>query len=259
MRNIGIVSLIAIFVTASIWLFKQSTIEDLAQNVQENESSETTLALRKPTHSEKTQDKPISKGSESNLFEIEARAEYLLSCLENVTCDYPQTDPRSYGYALGGDMIKLLDESEALMEKNELSQDKLTKLSHAFLMVPNGHVQAKAIELIEKLPVSQETFSKLEQVFSNNFDSVLLSKSMSLLESYHQQDFSVEVDNLLLQQVQTGGHFVRQTLSAQVLPFINQTNMPRYQLAAQALPKNSLEHKQLKAVLEEYQRIAQGG
>ncbi len=253
MRKIGLFSLVLFLVAATLWQF------ELALDI--NPSSQPALSASaksqaKPLNEvfEKAESKTSPPANKAKESQIQARSKELLACLKNETCHYPQTDPRSYSYALGGDMMKLLGQAESLLDRQALRE-----ICHSYLRVPNGHVQAKAIEILATLPVNYETLLVLNEVLGETFDSVLLSKSMPLLERYHQQTFSNEVDDLLLQQVQSGGHFVRQSLSAKVLPFLNDSNLIRYQQAALKLPQNSLEYQQLNAVLKEYQRIKRGG
>ncbi|WP_144394361.1 hypothetical protein [Pleionea sediminis] len=197
--------------------------------------------------------------SASSIATVNEQAEKLMLCLEEESCDYPQTDPRSYGYALGKDMIQLMVSSQQAMVEGNLDTFQLRKIGLTFLSVPDGHVQAKAISVLNTLPVDSETFVRVDSVLNDHFDSVLLEKSLSFLLRYHTHGFGNEVDRLLQKQIRSGGHFSRQMLSAKILPFINESNVESYRSTANSLSQQSLEYRQLTTVLKEYQLFQQGG
>ncbi|WMS86637.1 hypothetical protein [Pleionea litopenaei] len=183
----------------------------------------------------------------------------LNDCYLSGACNYPNSDPRSYDYALGNDMVKLMDELEMYFLNGELDSDELRLFAHQFLNIDNGHVQAKAIQLLNQLSVDSETLLLVTSTLSNHYDAALLEKSLPLLQAYHQQGFALDVDTLLQQQVQTGGHFIRQMLSGNILPFINNSNVQSYRNISTQMNASSVEFFQLTEALDEFQRLQHGG
>ncbi len=229
--------------------FAEKTEQRYINSVNLDAKGDTSSALNQPKVLHK-------KGKSETLM---SRADELIACIDSDSCHYPDSDPRSYGYALGNDMISVLNDAEMAFSNGEINADLLRDLSHRFFIFDNGHVRAKAIKILEKLPVDGTTFELLQHTFANHYDSVLLEKSMHLLETYYEQGYSQPLDALFLQQLQTGAHFVRHTLSEKILPFINSNNLADYQQILSQMPKDSLEFRQLEVALEEFNQLAQGG
>ncbi|TQV76700.1 hypothetical protein FLL45_01700 [Aliikangiella marina] len=221
--------------------------------------------IKTPTHQQQQAAKsltpivqPINPATRS-FQSIELESIRLIDCFNDVNCDYPQSDPKSYFFAVGDDMKHLLKVTSANFASGNISDNEAQIIALDMLRIPNGHVQSEAIALLESLPVTDESFSALKSVFSDNFDSILLEKSLTLLHRYHQQGFDQELDALFQSLMINGGHFVRQFISANLLPFINNSNIESYRHSASQMNNSTLEFRQLMSTLNEYELIQQGG
>lgn len=254
MKYFAPIALVIIGISAFTWLFQY---DDKRQKQEPTSAKPGEHLLALEINNNRATQNSNEKLTSARAFEENSAR--LLNCFEQENCDYPQTDPKSYYFAVGDDMKTFLSEVKQSFAIGDLTGNETREIAHKFLRVPNGHVQSKAIEILESLPVSEDTYKVLELALQDNFDSVLLLKSLSLLTNYHQHGFSHRIDNMFQSLISSGGHFVRQNLSSRLLPFINEDNVESYRLTASRMSADSLECRQLNTTLNEYQLLMQGG
>lgn len=184
---------------------------------------------------------------------LQARMISLQSCFHDESCDYPRSNAKQYEVAVGEDMIQLLSAAEESFADGKIQDDQLRILAHELIDMDNGYVQSKAIEVLETLPVNDDTLLLFSLAFENDIDPVFLQKSLHLLETYHQQSYAEEIDRLLQQQLAAGDYFVSQQLSANLVAFINPSNIEGYRQIAATFAPETLQYQQLHAAFNQYE------
>lgn len=255
MQRYGLLITLVLFLLIGLWLASDRMVE-----LSSSPDADPQVAFTHDVNisSQVIASSTINSGS-NYAREVQDKLDTLLACASSEQCNYPQTDPKSYHYAVSAAMIELLNQAEQEVAKGRLTEDDLREFAHRLTRVREGHVQAAAIQVLTKLTLADETLTTVTDALADTFDAVLLEKSLPLLTRYHQQGYRQAVDNLLTSQLTTGGHFARQTLSARILVFINQDNETLYQSALQQLPSHSLVHTQLSQALREFHQLQTGG
>lgn len=205
---------------------------------------------------------PIGAASEelpqedADLLE-EART--LKNCYHSNECDFPDTDPREYYFEVGKSMADLLDKIHQGAEAGSVPDATLVQAAEELLAVENGYVQAKAISLIEKYDTDLAAFPLVENALRQTVDAELFAQSLSLLSRYAENGHAGQVSELLVQQIESGGHHVSQLASERLFPFINASNVYQFQSLLETLPEDSVRYRNVRQALNEYALLLSGG
>lgn len=225
------------------------------QQVRVSTGSETLLALpRIPASSPPTEKKSDPTQKKSALSEIKD----LEVCYQSNSCDFPQTDPRSYGIALGHKIADRTKDLYKQLKNNPLSQKELAELARLTMKIDDGFVQSAALDIFKDLPVSEENLLALSEGLQNNTDPLIAEKAIVELQRY----MGTPNESKAQQTVQTmlqGAHFSSQKVGENILVFINEQSFNSYQQIQQQLPSQSRVARDLQTALSEYRRQRSGG
>ncbi|MBX7231114.1 MAG: hypothetical protein K1X29_03410 [Bdellovibrionales bacterium] len=182
----------------------------------------------------------------------------LKQCYATQTCNFPQTDPRSYEFALGRAIALGLKNYFEQNKNNLQSLEDLTALAQDFIQSRDGFVQDQALDILAYLPPSAENLESLTQALKDSSDGDLIEKSLAECKRYLNSENGEKVDQFVQHIVESGGHFSSQRIASQIIPFINEKNFQKYQQILARLPKESVAARNLKASMEEYLLLKRG-
>ncbi len=182
----------------------------------------------------------------------------LKDCYETRTCSFPETDPKSYEFALGKQI-----QSELMEFRKKYSQDlrhskELIRVAKEFLMTGDGFVQEEAIHLLSSLPPSQESLVAITEGLYSTPDPKLMEQALGEFQRYLGSPWENQVHSFLGQTLATGAQFSAITVSEKIMPFVNDKSYKSYQQTLLNMAPGSRASKNLNAALKEYRRLQTG-
>lgn len=179
------------------------------------------------------------------------------NCYVTEACDFPQTDPHSYSFALSRKIATDLSEFKKKYAK-QFSKDA-QKLANEFLSNEDGFVQAAALELLRDLPTGSESLRAVASAVNATTDPGIVEQAMAELRRYLGTSEEAEVHRALGELLATGGILTSQQASRGVLPFLNAKSVSFYEKLAAGLPSGSEVARNLRLSLAEFHRKNGGG
>jgi hypothetical protein len=198
------------------------------------------------------------KKTKSVTFKQLKRFNELKDCLKTSDCNFDDSDPRAYEINVGEAMRKLVATTLKGLKNGDvqLSEEEITELFEQAIHIPNGHVQAAALELQDYLPLNEQNLNRLLTGLDiSNYDSVLFAKSLDYLLEYRKNYFVTEIDDFLKKHIETGAHYTSQYLSESILPFLSSDNIAQYEEMVQKMDPKEHRTSQLKIAIDEYKRM----
>jgi len=138
-----------------------------------------------------------------------------------------------------------------------VNADEVGQLAREAMAFPDGHVQAKAIELMGLLEPQAENVVVIVEHLAGHSDATIFRLSINELTRYPQAQ--TEIDSLMMETMKTGGHFSAQSVAQYITPLINNANLSAYQTFAATLNQQTRAAKLLNATLAEYAITIAGG
>src|SRR3990167_3134594 len=113
-----------------------------------------------------------------------ARLVLLRACYESEKCDFPQTDPRSYHFAVGQAINaelaafqeKYRHDPEARRELETIARDELANL--------DANVQSFALKILAGFPPAEENLKTITEALHNNPDAAFVGEAMDEFKRY---------------------------------------------------------------------------
>ncbi|MBX2987274.1 MAG: hypothetical protein KF802_05190 [Bdellovibrionaceae bacterium] len=184
----------------------------------------------------------------------------LLACYESESCDYPQTDSRSYGFVLGQDMQLALRALKGVAAHEPQQKQALGEIAREAMTNPDGHVQEAALELLRELPADHANLQAvLEGLQINPADPLILDQASRELSRYLGQPEEARVHDFMASTMKQGAHFTAQQAAQSVKQFLNPNSTGLYRRVLEELPPGSLTARTLKSVLDDYEARLSGG
>lgn len=181
------------------------------------------------------------------------------NCYQSNTCDYPQTDSRSYEFAVGRDLAAKLKQFHAQYRQDPSAQEELKKLALRAFKVEDGFVQSVALDMFKDLPIDQERLQVLGEGLQTNPDPMIAEKALGELQRYINTSEEGQMQSIVQGILGQGAHFASQKVGENILNFINDRSFPSYQQLQQQLPAQSRVSRDLAGALREYRRQRTGG
>lgn len=181
------------------------------------------------------------------------------ACYESETCDFPQTDPRSYELAVGKKMQELLKAYRTNFAKDPSNRQLTATLAREYIESTDEFVQEAAMELMSELPPSEENLKALTESLTNTSDPLLVEQAMSEMKRYMGTSSEILVHQYLADLLGRGAVFSSEKAVRGLFGFINSNSYPTYSELARTLPAGSSVGRDLRALLEEYRRQQTGG
>lgn len=182
----------------------------------------------------------------------------LNSCFETEACDFPKTDPASYGLAVDHEISRLLKDFLKNYRGDLAAQLDLLKLGQTYIRTPFGFSQEAALEILSSLPPSKEDLDALADGLGQSPDATLVHQALPELKRYLGTPWENQVHSLLGSTLTSGPHFSSQEIANSILPFINEKSYPLYYQTWESMPESSRASRTLSSALQEYQRLKTG-
>lgn len=177
----------------------------------------------------------------------------LKSCYFADSCGFPQTDNLSSHFAAS----KAIAERLALLSANgDVAQSGA--LAREFLVFPDGHVQAAALALAARLPPDSGTVNTAVTALRDSYDEQLFRQALPVLQQWQQLGLNSGFDDMLAETLHTGGVHAAQVVAENLRPFLNDSNLGRFESVLQALQPGAREAA-LRQSLRDYRLLRAGG
>lgn len=178
-------------------------------------------------------------------------------CLETQKCEFPQTDPRSYDFAVFKKWSEFLVHAK---NDNTLSEEERALIARESMLSGDGFVQSEALKILEDLPISSDNLQSLiEGLELNNSDPLILEKASRELQRYLESADEPSVHQYLFKTIVHGGHFMSEQASIITKDFINPRSIEIYRDAASKIASTSQKAKFLRTALQDYELQKNGG
>jgi hypothetical protein len=174
-------------------------------------------------------------------------------------CGLDDSDPRAAHFDLGQRLAKELGNLAALARIGALGDVDGGSIARRNLQYEDGHVQEAALSLISTLPPDPANVDAILAALQRGHDAGIYGQAMQELLRYPDEAARSRVENTLIETMQTGGHFAGQTVAQEILPFLNNGNLARFQELAEQLPPGSAKRKLLEGTLVEFEQRQRGG
>ena len=204
--------------------------------------------LRKPVAVAQAEEvRPSFQSSDDFIIQLKR----LRSC-ETEQCSYPQTDPRSYDFALGKDIKKTLFRFAEWVRSRALESRGVSETAREFLAFEDGHVQAAALDLMSTQPPSLENRDAILKSVIEGYDSELIEQAMLELERYTSASDRDVINQALGRALTTGAPFVARAIVNHISPFVDARSFRLFQDVLAHLPPESIYFEKLEASLSAF-------
>lgn len=180
-------------------------------------------------------------------------------CLDQQNCAFNNSDPRAYSHAVALAQRDQLVAATAAWLEQDLSEQEARVLAHRGLALADGHAQSAALDLLASLPLDANSGEPLLAMLSASHDAALVEQALPLLAAYQHDGLVADLDPLLLTQLEYGPHFVRLSLSRELLPLVTADNVDSLQQLAERLAADDAVQRNLQLALSQYQLLQNGG
>lgn len=180
-------------------------------------------------------------------------------CYHSESCDFPQTDPKSYDLAVGQKLKDLLKSYRVSFAKDPRNQAQTESIAREYITSEDEFVQEVALEMMSELPPSEENLKLITESLHNTTDPLLVEQAMNEMKRHLGTEHEPLVHQYLKDLVGRGAVFSSEQAVRGMFAFINAKSFPAYAELARSLPASSSVGRDLKALLEEYQRQQTGG
>lgn len=182
-----------------------------------------------------------------------------LRACEHEQCSYPQTDPRSYEFALGKDLKKTLFRFAEWVRSHNLESREVSETAREFLEFEDGHVQAAALDLMATQPTSLDNRDAIIKAVIDGHDSELIEQAMLELERYTSASDRDVINQALGRALTTGAPFVARAISNHIGPFVDARSYRLFQDVLSQLPPESIYFEKLESSLAAFRGTALDG
>ncbi len=174
-------------------------------------------------------------------------------------CRLDDSDPRAAHFDLGQRVTKELAILAALARRNALGDVDGNGIARRSMQYEDGHVQEAALDLMSALPPNSANVDVILDTLQRGHDAQIYTQAMRELVRYPDQAARSRIESTLMETLQSGGHFAGQAVAQEIMPFLNSSNLPRFQELAQQLPPGSAKRRLLEGTLEEFKQQQSGG
>lgn len=197
---------------------------------------------------------PAAVSTSTELTKMLDRIDEIAGCYENEDCNYPQTDTRSYYFAVGQDLKQQLETVTTWAITHQEKSPELVQLARTQLENEDGHVQKAALALLATQETSTETLEAILAQVLGGYDAQLIQIALRELLRYQNEDDRSKITTALADTLVTGAPFVAQEVSKSIQPFVYPRSVPNFENAANQLPEGSVIRHNVLAALENFRR-----
>jgi hypothetical protein len=207
---------------------------------------------------EKTRDPAAAKVKSSEVVKpktsVFKEISELKNCYQTQNCDLDQSDPRAYDFAVGKKIAEKLREAH-LSHKNDPA---LEKLARELIKSEDGFVQEAALDILKDFPILSENLESVVQGIQESTNPLIVELSLSYLEQFLGSQ-SEPLVHQALNEMLTGAHLVSQSVSENILRFINPRSYPFYMQKLYQMNPQTKAYQNLKSALKEFELHQSGG
>lgn len=202
---------------------------------------------------------PVNTQPQQQKQEALAEISKVVDCYQSNACNYPQTDPRSYEFAVSRDLAEKLKFFHEKFRQDPAAQEDLTRLARQAFKIEDGFVQSVALDIFKDLPINKENLNVLGEGLKVTPDPLIAEKSLSELQRYINTPEEGQMQGIVQNVLGNGAHFASQKVGENILSFINERSFPSYRDLQRQLPAQSRVSRDLAGALREYHRQRTGG
>jgi len=221
---------------------KNKTVRDLASI-----STSTTKADRPGDNDIDSTIPAIVASSKQALVQLEA-------CYEVDNCNFPSTDPREYGMAIGQAIKAELHSLYQKIETSKLTDESISTMARHYLSTPDGYIKEEALLILATQPTSEANLYAILNHVLDYHDANLTDMAMNELVRYKNSEHGQIINDYLKKNLLTGGHFAGLTIAKSISLFLNEDNIRDYQKIAKKMGPQSQSAKFLLASIEDYKK-----
>jgi hypothetical protein len=176
------------------------------------------------------------------------------ACLDSGNCDFPQSDSRSYEFAVNRRLAVELAEAHLA-----LGAGAVEELSRELMSTDDGYVQTQAIRVFSALPPSRKNLAAMTSSLSLSHDPLVIEQAMKEFERYLGSPEEAMVQEFLADFIAHGGQFTAEKASSLVLRFLNERSESAFRAALASMIPESTAAVNLRRAIAEYERQNSGG
>ena len=178
----------------------------------------------------------------------------LKSCYQTQNCHLDQSDPRAYDFAVGQKIAGKLKQAH----QSHKNDPRLEKLAREFIKSEDGFVQEAALDILKDFPILSENLESVVQGIQESSNPLIVELSLPYLEQFLGSQSEPQVHKALNEML-TGAHLVSQSVSENILRFINPRSYPFYMQKLYQMNPQSKAYQNLKSALKEFELHQSGG
>ncbi|RZA05750.1 MAG: hypothetical protein EOP11_12090 [Proteobacteria bacterium] len=167
-------------------------------------------------------------------------------------CDFPETDPRSYNFAVGLELKSNLYTLATTAAANELKSEAIASLAREQLKSEDGHVQEAALALLATQEPSEANLTAVLDNVITGYDAQLIQAAMKQLQRYPSEGDQERIAAALSSAMTTGSPFVAREVSSAIEPFMQPRTVPIYEEAVASITEGSLVRRDLAQSIASY-------
>lgn len=191
--------------------------------------------------------------------QFSTKLDTLADCLDQQNCAFDNSDPRAYSHAVALAQRDLLVAANTAWLARDLSEQEARVLAHRGLALADGHAQSAALDLLASLPLHANSGEALLAMLSASHDAALVEQALPLVAAYQDNGLVAALDPLLITVLEHGPHFVRLSLSRELLPLVTADNADSLQQLAKRLAADDAVQRNLQLALSQYQLLQNRG
>jgi len=180
-------------------------------------------------------------------------------CYASETCDFPQTDPKSYEIAVGQTLKGLLTDYRTQFGTDPANFAEMQSLALEYIQSTDEYLQDEALTMFAALPTSSENLQAITEGLNGTTDALLVEQAMNEMKRYLGTSDEPVVHEYLRELLGQGGVFPSEAAAKRILSFINAKSFSDYERLARLLPDNATVGQDLRTALDEYRRLQSGG
>lgn len=176
-------------------------------------------------------------------------------CYETQNCQFPQTDARSYDFAVGKKLAAQLKE----FRESYPNSPELAGLAETYVKSYDGHVQEEALKIMSALPASPNHLEAIFTGLQNTPDPLIVEQAMQELQRYMGTADEARVQEFLTNLMAHGAQYSSEKASELILAFLHERNIGFFRDALKQMTPGSIASEHLRSALKEFERMSAGG
>lgn len=180
------------------------------------------------------------------------RLEKLESCITSQNCPYSHKDSRSYSLQVFNAIASELEAHYRRIQKENIIDERISALARKYMSYDSGHIKEKCLNILSTQQISIDNLNSILNETILYHSDKLIEQAMMELRRYKGQGFDHIIENYFEKVITTSSPSVRESLTKQIIYFIDENNYERFKSLLNRLPPSSNSYGYLKAALERF-------